>query len=55
MTPRERAAILLYLSDHTDREAAERLGVTPGTVKRLLHRARKHLAKSSPLRQYVFG
>jgi len=54
LTDREREAIVLFLSGHTDRQAAERLGVEPGTIKRLLHRARKRLAESSALRQFVF-
>jgi len=54
LPPREREVILLFLSGHTDRQAAERLGVAPGTIKTLLHRARKRLAASSALRAFVF-
>jgi RNA polymerase sigma-70 factor (ECF subfamily) len=49
---RERAAVILfYRQELTLRETAHALGVTSGTVKTLLFRARRHLRKSLPERQ----
>jgi RNA polymerase sigma-70 factor (sigma-E family) len=40
LTPRERAVVVLrYLDDRTERDVAEMLGITPGTVKSTCHKA----------------
>jgi RNA polymerase sigma-70 factor (sigma-E family) len=44
LTSRERAVVVLrYLDDHTEREAAELLGISVGTVKSTSHKALRKL------------
>jgi RNA polymerase sigma factor (sigma-70 family) len=46
LSVRQRAAVFLtYWEDLSPNEVAERMGVTPGAVKRHLARARKRLAE----------
>lgn len=46
LPPRARAAVSLrYIGDLTEREVAETLGISPGTVAAALHQARRRLAE----------
>ena len=45
LPPRQRAAIILrYFEDLSEHEISERLGCRPGTVKALIHQAKRSLA-----------
>lgn len=44
LSPRQRAAVVLhYFLDMSEKEMSDELGIAPGTVKWLLHTARKNL------------
>jgi RNA polymerase sigma-70 factor (ECF subfamily) len=44
LSPRQRAAVVLrYFLDMTEKEMSDEMGIAPGTVKWLLHAARKNL------------
>jgi RNA polymerase sigma-70 factor (sigma-E family) len=49
LTPRQRAVVVLrYFEDLTERDAAEVLGVSVGTVKSQTHLALRHLREAAP-------
>lgn len=55
LPPRERQALLLHLSEHSDSEAARVMQIESGTYRRYLFNLRERLRRSPRLHEWVFG